>query len=92
MKKIVLLIIILNVSLAAAQLVLALGRSADGISISKLRLAHDQLVAQNQLLGEEVFTKSSLPYIASHASASGLTGGQVRFVTGQVPVAARLSP
>ncbi len=89
MKKIVLLIIILNVSLAAAQLVLALGRSADGISISKSRATHDQLVTQNQLLGEEVYTKSSLPYVASQASASGLAGGQVRFVTSQIPVAAR---
>ncbi len=89
MKKIVILIIILNISLAAAQLVLALGRSADGISIAKFRASHDLLVAQNQLLGEEVFTKSSLPYIASQASASGLAGGRVSFVTGFLPVAAR---
>jgi len=92
MKKII-VIIAINILLVAGQLGLAMGRSADGVSLAQLNQRWQQLRQANDLLAQDVYTRSSLTYIASQSASLGLVSGSVRFVSGQAYVAAaRLSP
>lgn len=92
MKKII-LVIAINILLVAGQLGLAMGRSADGVSLAQLNERWQQLRQANDLLAQEVYTRSSLIYIASQSASLGLVSGSARFITGQAYVAAaRLSP
>ncbi len=86
MKKVI-LIITVNLALVAGQLVLATGRSADGVSVSQAFARLDQLREENAQLAEALYTKSSLQYVASQAATLGLAHGQVSWVNGQGSVA-----
>ena len=92
MKKII-SIIVINIILLAGQLVLAMGRSVDGVSLSQLNSKWQQLRLENEMLAERVYTKSSLSYIASQSAKLDLASRTVRFISPQAYVAAtRLSP
>jgi len=92
MKKIA-LIIGLNLLLAAGQLALAIGRSADGVAMTSANSKWQQLAQENESLAQQIYTKSSLPYIAFQSAQLGLASGQIQFVGPAAPVAAaRLSP
>ena len=92
MKKII-VISAINILLLAGQLGLAMGRSADGVSLSQLNERWQELRQANDLLAQDVYTRSSLAYIASQSARLGLASGPARFVSPQAYVAAaRLSP
>lgn len=87
MKKIV-AITVINILLAAGQLGLAMGRSADGVSLSQLNNKWQRLRQENEILAEGVYAKSSLSYIAFQSARLGLVTGTVRFVSPHAYVAA----
>ena len=92
MKKII-VISAINILLVAGQLGLAMGRSADGVSLSQLNERRLGLRQANDLLAQDVYTRSSLAYIASQSARLGLVSGMPRFVSPQAYVAAaRLTP
>lgn len=92
MKKII-LVIVINVVLIGGQLVLAIGRSADGVSVSALNAKFNEVQEENARLANQVYTRSSLVYVASQAAQLGLVSGSVGWLNGPVSVAvARLTP
>ncbi len=88
MKKII-LIIGLNLLLAAGQLALAIGRSADGVAMTAANSSWQQLAQENANLASEIYAKSSLPYIASQSAQLGLASGRIQFVGPAAVAAAR---
>lgn len=91
MKKVI-VVLSINLLLVAAQLGLAVGRSADGVTVSQANQKLETLKKENALLSEEIYDKSSLVYIASKSAEMGLSSNSVRFLGGANVAAARLSP
>lgn len=69
MKKIIFLIVSVNLVLVTGQLVLANLRAGDGDKLAKVQVQIDSLTSQNNQFESQIFAASSLSHIQSQAQS-----------------------
>lgn len=87
MKKVYLLIVVVNLVLGAAQLGLSHRRATDGLVVAEADRRRSQLELQNQRLLEEVYLKSALVYVQKQVNQGQLQPARPQFVNPALPVA-----
>lgn len=83
-------LIIITLFLAVGRVVVSNLISTSGVDLSRINDEIAVVRSQNDILKEELFSKSSLENIASEAAKAGFTDKKENFVlTGPLPIAAR---
>jgi hypothetical protein len=90
MKKITILIILINLVLSGVQLAISIARATDGEQLSRLESQLESIKLENQRLGNSIYSYASTGIILDSAKASHLTPAKISYM-GQAPVAAALT-
>ncbi len=90
MNKINKILIVSVLALGLLQVMLGSFRSTDGREVSRIRNRVDELVQQNQLLRDEIYSLTSLDKVEAFAKEQSLKPAAISSLTGIV-VAAKLT-
>lgn len=87
MKKIIYLVIVLNLALALTQVLLSAARATDGAQLGKLNTELADVQLQNHRLKTDIYQLSSLEVIQQKAADLALSQVSPKYLNLELPVA-----
>lgn len=87
MKKIIILILILNLTLALTQVLLSAKRATDGADLAKINNQIDAVRMENDRLKTNIYQLSALEQVQQKATSLQLSRVTTKFVNLELPVA-----